>query len=166
MHIASQSRAARMVFVMVDRLPVSGHRQAGSETQRENRGSTMKVRVMTALSLVLVMLAVAAQAAGPAVARSQHAQSSPRPVKPGPKPDLTYGGAEEWTKYWSEVEWGIGSVVFANGCHNTGENREGHTQWYCYGEMTHQCLEWQVNVGPYGERTYIADLGCPSVVKQ
>lgn len=146
---------------------MSGHAARPLLEENTSRELIMRIRAVgLVLGLALMIMAVLAQAAGATgatVTGTHAAGSDARPVRPGPKPDLTYAGAEEWTKYWSEVEWGDGSTVFE--CYNTGENVKGKTQWYCYGEMLYKCLEWQVNVGPYGERTYIADLGCPSVVK-
>ena len=74
---------------------------------------------------------------------------------------LTYGGALEYGRYWSETYWGYGSTP--EYCTGPYENVRGRTQWACYGHMKYKCLYWQVNVDPYGNLTYIRNRGCPAV---
>jgi hypothetical protein len=64
--------------------------------------------------------------------------------------------ALEWATAYAARDFG--GKAYGTYCEGPFENREGHTQWACYGTDSGG-FDWQVNVGPYGEETYSRKLG-------
>lgn len=78
---------------------------------------------------------------------------------------LTREGAEAYAAYHAELDWpneASTGVAYTNYCTGPYENKQGKTQWACYGGFLNKCLKWQVNVGPYGEQTYHTG-GCTTI---
>jgi hypothetical protein len=68
------------------------------------------------------------------------------------EPEYTAGQAYTAAQQYADNHFSGGPELYA--CDESGKNKAGEAQWYCWGYFTSKGGEWKVNVGPYGEITY------------